>query len=129
MRTILKFQIYVLIIFGFGLIFAISCKKSDDTSTVVSIGNTTWDATIGPSTASWHADIKFNADGTTTYDEPSSPGTYLSHGTYTLSGNKIHFNIGLDPYYIFDGTISGNNMSGTYSYNTEARPWSATKRL
>jgi hypothetical protein len=108
------------------------CKKKDDTTPTpnpVSVSNTTWDATIIYSaTTSWHADITFNEDGTTKYDEPADPGSYLSYGTWTLTGSKIHFGIGLDPNFIFDGTISGNSMSGTFVSGTETKTWSAVKR-
>lgn len=97
--------------------------------TPLNISNTTWDATLIHSTTyQWHADVTFNANGTTKYDEPSSPGVYLTYGTWTLTGDKIHFGIGLDPAYIFDGIIIGNNMNGTYTFGTDTKTWSALKR-
>lgn len=99
---------------------------------IIDIRNTTWDVTIFVSSiASFHGDVTFNPDGTTLYDEPSSPGSFLSHGSWTLTGDKIHFSIDntLPPdSYVFDGTIVGNNMSGTYVFNLTNHPWSAVKK-
>jgi hypothetical protein len=130
MKVLKNFWIFSFAFFGIVLMLASGCSKKDDTPTpaVVSVSNTTWDATIVSGTTSWHADITFNADGTTKYDEPSNPGVYLSYGTYTLTGDKIHFGIGMDPSYVFDGTITGNSMTGTYLFGSETKTWTAVKR-
>jgi hypothetical protein len=91
------------------------------------IKNTTWDVTIVFNTStSWHADVTFYADGKTKYDEPASPGAYLTYGIWNLTNDKIHFDIGLGTSYIFDGTITDNSkMSGTFVYGGTTKTWSA----
>lgn len=89
------------------------------------INNTTWDVTIFfNSTTSWHADITFYVDGTMKYDEPANPGLYLTYGVWSLNEDKIHWTVP----YVFDGTISGVTMSGTFVYGTQIKNWSAVKR-
>jgi uncharacterized protein (TIGR02145 family) len=95
------------------------------------INNTTWDVTIYVSSiASYHADVTFYADGTTKYDEPSSPGSYLSYGTWTLTDDKIHWVLDSSRpnIYLFDGTVINNTMSGTYTFASDNLPWSAVKK-
>lgn len=93
------------------------------------IDNSTWDVTLIYSpTDQWHADVTFFENGTTKYDEPASPGVYLTYGVWSIRDNKIHWNIGFKDSYIFDGTIEGNKMSGTYIYGSEPRTWNAIKR-
>jgi hypothetical protein len=92
------------------------------------INNTTWDVTLGQSPNQWHADVTFYENGTTKYDEPANPGMYLTYGVWSTNGNLIHWSIGLDPDYIFDGTIAGDNMSGTYVWASQTVTWSAVKR-
>lgn len=96
----------------------------------LNIDNTTWDVLINNGNSSWHADVTFYADGTTKYDEPANPGVYLSYGTWTITDDKIHWDVDptLDPNYVFDGTIVNNTMSGTYVFNTETPAWSAVKK-
>lgn len=91
--------------------------------------NTTWDVSIFfNSTATWHADVTFNSDGTTRYDEPESPGAYLTYGKWSITKDQIHWDIGFDDDYIFDGTVTGNTMSGTFVYGGETKTWSAVKK-
>lgn len=93
------------------------------------ISDTTWDVTIQyTTTSSWHADVTFNANGKTKYDEPTAPGVYLSYGDWTLKDNKINWNIGMKDNYIFEGTITNNTMSGTFFSNGATRTWSAILR-
>lgn len=93
------------------------------------INNTIWDVTIFfNATTSWHADVTFNANGTTKYDEPEFPGVYLTYGVWSTNNNSIHWSMGMDPDYIYNGTITGNTMSGTFIYNGETKTWSAVKR-
>jgi len=113
---------------GVIIILSSSCKKDDENNNP-SVSVTTWDVTVVYDTATtWHADVTFNADGTTKYDEPSAPGVYLSYGTWTLTGDKIHFGIGMDPDMVFDGTVTGNTMSGSFVSGGKTRTWSAVKR-
>lgn len=97
-----------------------------------SLDGTTWDFLIlyinGQSS---NADVTFNADGTTLYDEPSSPGTYTSYGTWSLNGNVLTYDIDSDSTnnssFLFTGTLLNNTMSGTLTHYTGVLNWSATK--
>jgi hypothetical protein len=127
MKKILQNLIFSLAMLGILFIMTGSCKKED--STRDSINNSTWDARIMySSNVSWHADITFNEDGTYTYDQPSDPGYFLNHGTWTLDGDVIKFGVALSPYCTFTGTVSGNTIKGTYSYTTGTKDWSAVKK-
>jgi len=99
---------------------------------MIDINNTTWDVTINnPPNGFWHADVTFYADGTTKYDEPSSPGSYLSYGTWKLTGDKIHWVLdssSTSNSYVFDGTVVNSTMSGTYTFGSETPTWSAVKK-
>jgi hypothetical protein len=91
--------------------------------------NTTWDFIISYSeTSFWHADVTFYADGTTRYDEPATPGLYLTFGTWSMECNVLYYI--LEPswpnHYHFTGTLSGNTMSGTWTWGDELKPWTAT---
>lgn len=91
--------------------------------------NTTWDVTIFfNSSTTWHADVTFLPDGTTRYDEPDFPGLYLSYGKWSLISNKIHWDIGPGDSYVFDGTVIGDTMSGTFVYAGAIKTWSAVRR-
>lgn len=96
-----------------------------------SLAGTKWDFTInyvGKNKVKWNADVTFNEDGTTVYDEPESPGAYLTKGTWSLEGNNLTYNFDSeDPNrsdMIFKGVISEKTMSGTWSYG-KATTWSA----
>lgn len=97
-----------------------------------SLDETTWDFLIvyDPNQSS-NADVTFNADGTTLYDEPSSPGTYTTNGTWSLNGNVLTYDIDTDPNnnssYLFTGTLSNNTMSGTFTHYSGVLNWTATK--
>ena len=97
-----------------------------------SLDATTWDfLLIHSTTVSWHANVIFNADGTTVYDEPSSPGTYLTYGTWSLNGNILTYDMdssSTSTSYQFTGTLLNNTMSGTYTFGTDPdKTWNATK--
>lgn len=97
-----------------------------------SLDATTWDFhLVHSTTSSWHADVLFKADGTTVYDEPTSPGTFLTNGTWSLTGNVLTYNMdaaSTNSSYIFTGTLLNNTMSGTYTFGTDPdKTWSATK--
>ena len=97
-----------------------------------SLDNTTWDfLLIHNENVSWHADVIFNDDGTSVYDELEYPGQYMVYGTWTMSGNELTWDMGADQNkinYQFTGTLSGNSMSGTYVFGDLARTWSATPK-
>ena len=95
--------------------------------------NTTWDfiITVNITNAYWHADVTFYADGTTRYDEPADPGTFLNYGAWSMEGNTLYYELDPsdpDPWYHFTGTLSGNTMSGTCTFPAPYGPfnWSAT---
>lgn len=90
----------------------------------------TWDFLIVNGSNSWHADVIFKADGTTIYDEPSSPGTFLRYGTWSLNNTTLTYDLdssSSNPNYIFTGNVQINTMNGTYTFNSGNMPWSATK--
>ncbi|MFO7842759.1 MAG: hypothetical protein R6V16_03030 [Bacteroidales bacterium] len=115
----------------FIIFSAVGC--SDDDEPTISLDNTVWDfLVVYDSNTSWHADVTFNADGSTVYDEPASPGQYTTYGTWELNGNTLTYDMDTsatsDPDdYIFTGTVSGNTMSGTYTFDGQDKNWSATK--
>ncbi len=95
--------------------------------------NTTWDfLVIFEDISSWHADVTFYADGTTRYDEPATPGLYLSFGTWSMEGNILYYIMdSSDPVgtaYHFTGKLSCNTMNGTYTFPGWIGPftWTAT---
>ncbi len=95
--------------------------------------NTTWDfLVIFEDISSWHADVTFYADGTTRYDEPATPGLYLSYGTWSIKGNILYYIMdSSDPVgtaYHFTGKLSCTTMNGTYTFPGWSGPftWSAT---
>ncbi len=98
------------------------------------LAGTKWDFTlIHSETISWHADVSFNSDGTTVYDEPEYPGAYLTNGTWLLSGNALQYDLDAsddpatdDKKYQFTGMLSGNTMAGTYTFGEENKSWTAT---
>lgn len=98
-----------------------------------SLDNTMWDFYIEyDSITSWHADVNFYDDGTTKYDEPSSPGAYTTYGTWTLNGNTLYYDMDAtdttDAFYQFTGTLSGNTMSGTWTWQGQPdKPWNAVE--
>lgn len=89
---------------------------------------TTWDFhLIYSEDTSWHADVIFNEDGTTVYDEPECPGCYTSYGIWELNGNELYYEMdeGMTNAYVFTGTISENTMSGTWNFGAETKQWTA----
>ncbi|GAA4299045.1 hypothetical protein [Nibribacter koreensis] len=97
------------------------------------LAGTKWDFTFNHSaTVTWHGDVTFNADGTTVYDEPESPGTYLSRGTWSMKDNVLSYTMDSSVQnpasYVFTGTMVNNTMSGTYTFGTANKPWTAVKR-
>lgn len=102
--------------------------SNEQTFSTSSLDDTTWDFYLMHDTnLTWHADVTFNADGTTVYDEPDFPGMYTTYGTWTLEGNTLTYI--MDPemsVYHFTGTITENTMAGTYTFGPD-RNWSATK--
>lgn len=92
--------------------------------------NTTWTFSFFYPHYNWHADVTFNEDGSTKYQEPDSTGGFLEFGTWSLDENKIHYVLDkqLEPDYVCDGLIVENTMSGTYVHNGQNYPWSAVKK-
>ncbi len=110
-------------------------SKDQRTKNTLSLAGTTWDVAFthynASSSVKWNADVTFNANGTTKYDEPASPGLYVMNGTYVITGNAIDYKMGppSDPGYNLIGKVSGKTMSGTYG-GTPAKPntWTATQK-
>ncbi|WP_264559060.1 fibronectin type III domain-containing protein [Flavobacterium sp. N2270] len=89
-----------------------------------------WNFLINNSGSSWNADVTFNADGTTVYDEPSDPGTYLTNGTWSLNGNILTYDMDssepTNASYQFTGTLLNSTMSGTFTWSgSPDQTWSA----
>ncbi len=98
-----------------------------------SLAGTLWDFRLNDG-YNTYADVNFYADGTTRFDEPPYPGVYLSYGGWSLKGNAISYNLfgpipanpsTLGSYY-FTGTIGDGTMTGTYTFGTENKSWTAT---
>lgn len=96
-----------------------------------SLAGTTWVYDINATTSNgnqtgWVAELTFNADGTTFYTEPDSPGVYDYNGTWEVIGNNV--NVVVDEtgswFLELNGTISGNSMSGTWEFNG-TQTWTA----
>jgi len=91
------------------------------------LADTTWDFEffVGD-VSSWNADVTFNADGTTLYDEPSNPGENLANGTWSLEGNILTYDLDTTDLiytYVIDGTLFENTMSGTWDEGMQS--WNA----
>ncbi|MFD2908808.1 fibronectin type III domain-containing protein [Flavobacterium ardleyense] len=82
----------------------------------------TWNFLLTNSGQTWNADVTFNTDGTTVYDEPSSPGTYTTYGTWSLNGNTLTYDMdsseNTNTSYQFTGTLLNNTMTGTYNFGS-----------
>lgn len=108
---------------------------TEQTFNTSSLDDTTWDFTIVFDTTNpantWHADVTFNADGTTVYDEPAYPGVYLTYGTWSLNGNTLNYDLdssSSSTSYQFTGTLSQNTMNGTFTFGTTSdKTWYAVK--
>ncbi|HSP11965.1 MAG TPA: hypothetical protein VLO29_05505 [Salegentibacter sp.] len=97
------------------------------------LAGTTWDILyLHTDTITWNADVTFYEDGTAFYTEPAAPGVYDMWGTWSLDGNILTYDMdgeNDDPlYYVLTGTISGNNMSGTYTFGERNPEWVAVKK-
>ena len=94
--------------------------------------NTTWDFIVTyRENDFWHADVTFYADGTTRYDEPADPGTFLCYGTWSMECNTLYYIMDYSErheyWYHLTGTLSGNTMSGTCTFTPEwTFTWTAT---
>ena len=106
--------------------------------TTSSLAGTTWDFLLvhDPTNPNeyygyWHADVTFNEDGTTVYDEPDFSGTYTTYGTWSLDENTLNYDLDSsedsNTRYQFKGIITKNSMEGTYNFGSENKTWSATK--
>jgi hypothetical protein len=87
-----------------------------------SLDNTKWAFLLNysPSNSNYPGDVDFNDDGTAVWDEPSEPGVYTTHGTWTVQDDKVTYYFEGDPLalsYIFTGTVTGGatSMSGTFT--------------
>lgn len=106
---------------------AYSNEKSITTN---SLGGTTWDFhVVYDQNTSWHGDVVFNADGTAVYDEPTSPGTYLTNGTWTLTGNDLFYDFdSSNPGNVtYTGPIEVEQMSGVFNYPNHQGTWTAVE--
>ena len=75
--------------------------------------------------------IIFNDDGTTISEDHDYPGIFYN-GTWSINGLDVDFDSGLDPLvvsYIFNGTITGTDMGGSYTWGaTGSKVFIAEKR-
>lgn len=104
--------------------------SSEESLTTNSLGGTTWDFhVVYDQNTSWHGDVTFNSDGTAVYDEPSSPGTYLTNGTWVLNGNDLIYDFdSSDPGNVtYTGTIEVEDMSGIFDYPNHQGTWTAVE--
>lgn len=99
--------------------------------TTRTLAGTTWDFLfLHDVNATWHADVTFNSDGTVLYDEPASPGVYLTHGTWSVTNDTLNYIF--DPQHgnsaaftsIITGSLTKTGMAGTYIFDHD-RNWTA----
>ncbi len=97
----------------------------DETYATSTLEDTLWDFYIKlydpqyQEPSEWHADVLFNTDGTTVYDEPDYPGLYTEYGDWSLNGNTVTYLMtsgSNGDNYLFTGTLQGNTMSGTFTW-------------
>jgi hypothetical protein len=74
--------------------------------------------------------IEFYSDGTTKFDEiGSGQGYFITYGTWSLSGNNITYHFDStdpnNPVYIYNGTLSGMTMNGTFTHPSSPGTWDA----
>lgn len=91
---------------------------------------TSWEITyLHSEDNTWIANVDFYADGTAFYTEPASPGIYDMWGEWSMDGNILTYDMipddENDDSYILTGELSGNEMSGTYSFQDEDKPFTA----
>jgi hypothetical protein len=104
--------------------------SSEVNFTTRTLTGTTWDFFHTFSAQiSWHANVTFNADGTTKYDEPDSPGTYLNIGKWKIANNILTFALKGDytaTSYVYTGITSSTGLTGTFNFGTDApKVWTA----
>ncbi|PHR69704.1 MAG: hypothetical protein COA67_09885 [Lutibacter sp.] len=107
----------------------------------LSLNNTNWNLdTVYPPSGSIpngltiYSRVNFYDDGSTKFDEldlpGQSPGVFITIGSWSLDGNDFTYiwegNDINNSTYVYIGTISGMEMSGTYTHSSEpSGTWSA----
>ena len=92
-----------------------------------SLAGTKWEITYLHSEDNiWIANVDFHQDGTAFYTEPAYPGIYDRWGEWSMAGNVLTYDMMPDDEgdsYILTGEIVENEMSGTYSWGEENKPF------
>lgn len=93
------------------------------------LAGTSWEITYYyDEEGSWIAHVDFYEDGTAFYTEPDNPGMFDMWGEWSMEGNMLTYDMMPDDesdIYILTGELTENEMSGTYTFGEENRPWTA----
>ena len=79
----------------------------------------------------WNADVTFYPDGTAFYTEPAYPGQFDYTGYWSLIDNWLYYDMrgdGAPKAYFLTGKIENGNMTGTYTFGDENKPWTAERK-
>lgn len=130
-NTTYYFRIYA--IDSNGVIYS-----ENESFSTLSLENTVWElTTYYPQTTDFKIISRLDLfqDGTTRFDELDLPlqcsGCFITYGTWTLNGNILTYIWeGNDPNtstYVYTGTISGMNITGSYDHSQlENGIWTAS---
>jgi hypothetical protein len=99
------------------------------------LAETKWEITFHHNEEiSWIAEVEYFEDGNAFYTEPEYPGIYDQWGEWSMEDNVLTYDLMVDDEgesYILTGELTGNEMSGTYTFNTSEgmthRPWTGIK--
>ncbi len=91
------------------------------------LAGTSWEITyLHSEDNSWIGHVDFYEDGTAFYSEPDYPGIYDMWGVWSMEGNVLTYDMQPDDdsdSYILTGELIENEMSGTYTFGDEEKPW------
>ena len=92
-----------------------------------SLAGTTWEITyLHSEDNSWIGHVTFHEDGTAFYTEPAYPGEFDIWGVWSMDGNMLTYDMMPNDdgdSYILTGELIENEMSGTYTFGDEEKPW------
>ncbi len=93
------------------------------------LAGTSWEITyLHSEDNSWIGHVDFYEDGTAFYTEPANPGMFDMWGEWSMDGNTLTYDMIPDDEqdnYILTGELIENELSGTYTFGEEDKPWIA----